>query len=119
MKRSKAVWRRRSCPGCKTTFTTYEGVDWSTAVVFKTDTGHIEPFSRDKLFVSIHDSLKHRKDALAAATALTDTILVKTIPLISNATVKRQDLVVISTSVLKNFDKAGATTYQAYHPLKT
>jgi transcriptional regulator NrdR family protein len=116
-KRDKGVWRRRLCPSCQATFTTHEGVDWTTAIAYKTDTGHIEPFSRDKLFVSIHDSLKHRKDATETATALTDTILVKTIAHITDATVNRHDLVAISTKVLKNFDKAAATTYQAYHPI--
>lgn len=116
-RRDKGTWRRRQCLSCQATFTTHEGLDWSKAIAFKTKSGKLEPFYRDKLFISVHDSLKHRKDALEASTALTDTILIKLIPRLTNAVIKREIVIQTTTEVLKRFDKPAATAYTAFHPL--
>lgn len=79
--------------------------------------GAIEPFSRDVLFISIHDALKHRKTAVSDAAHLTDTIIRQVLPESRTATLLRQDVVVRAGAILSRFDKAAGVHYQAYHPL--
>lgn len=116
--RSNSVWRRRQCPACKTIFTTEESIQLASALRFKRSATHFEPFSRDKLFVSIHESCKHRNDAQSASSALTDTVIQQILPTISNATVTRGDIVSTTKKALARFDKAAASHYSAFHPIK-
>jgi hypothetical protein len=69
------------------------------------------------LLLSVYDSLRHRKAATADATALTETIVARLYPHIADATLQRSDVIEVATKVLSNFDKAAATSYQAFHPL--
>ena len=118
-KKKHSVWRRRKCVNCDAVFTTSERPDWEHTLIFQASPKSLQPFSRDKLLLSLNDSLKHRNDATEAATALTDTILQRMIPKISSATVLRNDLIVIATEVLHRFDKSAAVAYTAFHPIKT
>jgi transcriptional regulator NrdR family protein len=116
-KKSNSIWRRRNCPNCKAVFTSVEVIDLSKAVLFEKTKRHVEPFSRDKLLISIFEACKHRKDALEAATGLTDTIIAKLLPTLREPRVTRGDVCTIAHKVLANFDKAAASAYIAYHPM--
>jgi transcriptional regulator NrdR family protein len=100
---------------CGTTFTSIEAVDLSGNVTVKNNKA-LEPFQRDKLLLSIYDSLKHRKSALSDATGLTDTVISALYPLMQNAVIQKLDIVQAATKTLRRFDKAAATYYQAFHP---
>lgn len=102
---------------CDAIFTTIEGVEIAGALRVAKQ-GRYEPLLRDKLFVDIYDSLRHRKTALGDATALTATILGKLQPQSENARLDRGTIVNASISVLERFDKAAATHYRAFHPPK-
>lgn len=115
-KRSNRVWRRRSCPNCQSVITTLEAPDYSASISLRDNTGRLEPFLRDKLFASVHRSLQHRKSAITDATALTDTIMNGLHRCIDSGAVDRTKLVILSTSVLKRFDRAAAVQYAAFHP---
>ena len=115
-KRQNHIWRRRQCNDCSAVFTTSEIPDYFLGLAVKHKT-NVQAFSRDKLFLSIHDSLKHRKSAHADATGLTDTIISKLYPLISQGGLKSTDISTCVISILRNFDKPAATHYLAYHPL--
>lgn len=113
-KRANQIWRRRRCTDCKAIFTSLEGVDNVLAVrVIKN--GHLEPFSRDKLLLAIHDSLKHRKTAVADASYLTGTILGSIYTHLKDATIDSSKITQITLQTLGNFDKAAATHYRAFH----
>jgi transcriptional repressor NrdR len=116
-RRTNKVWRRRHCPTCGNIFTTLESPQLATSLLFKSSLGHLEPFSRDKLFLSIYNSLGHRKDATAEAAALTDTVISKLTHKVSNAQLDCRAVITITTETLRRFDKAAATVYAAYHPL--
>lgn len=77
----------------------------------------VEPFSRDKLLLSVYDSLRHRKTALEDAVGLYRTIVSKLLPQIEKAAVESTVIQEVTFSVLKRFDKAAATHYRAYHPV--
>ena len=114
-KRSNATWRRRSCKHCKAVFTTLETIDLSTAVLVTSSDLHT-PFSRDKLFVSIYDSCKHRKDAQTSASLLTDTIIKQVYPHVKDASIPLSILRNIAATTLQRFDTAAGVHYAAYHP---
>ena len=116
-KRSNATWRRRSCEKCLAVCTTIEVIDLSTAIVV-TGSKRPSPFSRDKLFVSIYDSCKHRKDAQTSATLLTDTIIKQLHPLIDNASVSSSTIRDITLKTLGRFDTVAGVHYGAYHPVE-
>lgn len=117
-RRSNKVWRRRQCKACGNVFTTIECPDLASSLLYISATGHLEPFSRDNLFVSVYDSLKHRKRAINDANALTETVISKLSDSVALAQLDRSLVVGTVTDVLKRFDKTAATVYQAYHPLQ-
>lgn len=115
-KRTNHIWRRRQCADCKAVFTTSEFPDLSKAVVVVRESV-LQPFSRDKLFLSIHSSLKHRKTALADASGLTDTILSHLYPKIASGSLHVAEITQTTLKTLTLFDSVAGTHYQAYHPL--
>jgi hypothetical protein len=67
------------------------------------------------MLLDLYDCLRHRKTALLDATALTNTILGRLLPLITNASLQRSDIITVTTEMLKNFDHPAQVHYQAYH----
>lgn len=116
-KRSNQVWRRRQCQTCQGIFTSYEAADLTGSLLFRATLGHVEPFQRDYLFLSVHQAVGHRKTAAEDARALTDTIVGRLRGHIQDAGIERTQLVSVTTEVLKRFDRAAASAYAAYHPL--
>ncbi len=115
-KKANQVWRRRRCLSCGNIFSSLEEVNWGQAARFN-HKGHLESFSRDKLFISLYEACRHRKTAISDAVGLTDTVLAKLWPRITAASLTREQVIGAATEVLKRFDKAAATAYQAYHPI--
>jgi len=114
-KRSNAIWRRRTCAGCSAIVTTLEKIDLETAIIVTRKSAH-QPFQRDKLFISIYESCKHRNDAQTSATMLTDTIIKQLYPLISSASVSSRQIATIAGKTLQRFDTAAGVQFKAYHP---
>ena len=114
-KRSNRVWRRRTCLSCGTTFTSLEAADLSGSITVKSHK-QLEAFHRDKLFMSVYDSLKHRKTALSDATELTDTIIGYLQPYMKDVTIQKQTIIFLTLQSLRRFDKVAATHYEAFHP---
>lgn len=117
-KRLNQVWRRRKCIACNAVFSTNEHADLELALSVRR-TMQLESFVREKLLISIYDSLKHRPTASSDAVALTNTVVSKLQPLFSEGAIDRNNIVIITHEVLARFDHAAATFYQAYHPLHT
>ncbi len=116
-KRSNQIWRRRQCLKCQAVFTSNESADLTQLISIRKTHKHLEPFSREILFLSVHDALKHRKTAISDAMGLTDTIINKVCAATQAAVIDQGDLVETAGAILKRFDKAAATHYLAYHPL--
>ena len=114
-KRANAVWRRRKCQNCTAVFSTTESIDLTQAVSVRR-TISLEPFARDVLLLSIHDSLRHRPTAATDATGITNTIITRLLPA-KNATIDREHIVAMSMDVLEHFDRTAWTHYCAFHPL--
>lgn len=117
-KKLNRVWRRRTCLNCGATFTSSEAIDLSGSITVK-DIKRLEPFQRDKLFMSIFDSLKHRKTALSDATGLTDTVITQLYRDMQEAVIDKSLIIRVVTTVLQRFDKPAAVYYSAFHPDST
>lgn len=113
-KRSNRVWRRRECLECQATITTLEKVDFETALSLER-AGKLYPFSRDTLFLSIYESLRHRPSAITDASQLTDTIITYLFPKVTHGSISRAEVVDMAKSVLTRFDTAAASHYAAFH----
>ncbi len=107
-------WRRRECKKCGQIWTTHEVIDLSTSHKIEHADSSVEPFSRDTLFVSILDSLRHRKTALDDATGLTDTVLTRVLAQ-KSAQISSSAIKNITQATLKNYDKTAAAVYKATH----
>lgn len=116
-KRLNSVWRRRKCTNCEAIFSTIEQADAARALRVSSHNG-LEPFSREKLLISLYDSLRHRKTAIEDATALIGTIESLILPHVSSAAINRDTIIEITAGVLKRFDRVAATHYEAFHPPK-
>jgi transcriptional repressor NrdR len=112
--RSNQVWRRRQCLDCGAVFSTREGAQHELAWMVRTS-GQLEPFSRDKLFMSLYKSCEHRKTALNDAKGLADTVISKLPNYAVNGTISDSDIVRAAQVALNRFDKAASTHYQAFH----
>lgn len=114
-KKPNRVWRRRQCLVCQATFTTEEQAVTDTSLLVS-GAKRVEPFSREKLLLSVYEALRHRKTAISDATALCDTIWGQLQPQINTAQLERRQIIETTLGILKRFDKAGATAYLAFHP---
>ena len=114
-KRLNHIWRRRKCANCGAIFTTTEIPDLFKSLSVK-KSGHLQPFSRDKLLLSINASLKHLKQPTNDASSLTDTILSKLLPLVKDASLTSEQIIATTLLTLNHFDKPASTHYAAFHP---
>ncbi len=77
--------------------------------------GDLQPFSRDKLLLSLYRSCQHRLTALADAGGLTDTIIKKAPAQVTDGVITRRLLAQTAQVALNRFDKAASVHYQAFH----
>lgn len=114
-KRSNQVWRRRHCEHCKAVFTTEEAVVYQGSWMVHDPADVVQPFSRDKLFLSLYESCQHRSTALSDAAGLTDTVIKKIGSQIKDGMISKRSLVQTALVALNRFDKAASVHYQAFH----
>lgn len=114
-KRANHIWRRRHCKDCGATFTTEERPQYELSWTVKTKTGSHEPFSRDKLLLSLYRSLQHRKSALYDAGELTQTVMDRLRAGIADGRIDGRAIAETAQVALNRFDKVAGTHYIAFH----
>lgn len=77
----------------------------------------LEPFNRDKLFLSLYTSLQHRPTALTDAAAITDTVIKKLLTTAQVGLLQPSQIIQAATVTLHRFDMAASVHYQAFHKL--
>ena len=112
--RLNQVWRRRRCNNGHI-FTTQEIADYTAVWLVRASQSSLQPFVRDKLFVSLLGSLGHRSTALSDAGALTTTIVQKLAPQIRDGVIDAMAIRTIVQVVLNRFDTVASTHYRAFH----
>ena len=114
-KRFNKVWRRRRCKSCLLLFTTVETALYDELWIVQYAERQFQPFSRDKLFLSIHSSLQHRKTAIQDAGGLCDTVINKLAANVIGSSLKNSDIIKVTEVALNRFDKLASAHYQAHH----
>ncbi len=116
-RKNPSVWRRRRCNACVAQFTTIELPDYSSVLVVEGASGKLYPFSRDKLYLSIHRSVSHRQDAVVVATELTSTIISRLLSTrqAKDGLITMKSIAEAAHTTLGRFDGPAANTYFAYH----
>lgn len=117
--RLNQVWRRRVCINCDYIFTTIEKIDLERAMMIKFDNENITPFIKEKLLISIDNSLGHRLDHISEAISLTNTVITKLQTNYKTPLLSKKDILATVEEVLKNFDNVAAVYYSAYHKTNT
>jgi len=112
--KSNQVWRRRRCLECDAVFSTEEAARHELAWLVRHNS-RLEPFQREKLFISVYRSCQHRPAALSDARDLTETILGKLRRRVTGGTLKSTDIASVVQVALSRFDKAASVYYRAYH----
>ena len=106
------VWRRRRCPRCGESFTTYEKLDLSYLVIGKRNGGS-ELYSRPKLFASIYQAHLDADEAEALTSTIEHQLLNMRQVLISS-----KDVAELTSSVLHAFDRRSHARYSSFQPKK-
>jgi transcriptional regulator NrdR family protein len=114
-KRLNQVWRRRTCSNCGAIFSSHEMADYSAVWRVKQINGTHTPFERDKLFLSILESCKHRPTAIADAGALADTVTSKLRQATSDGIIPVKSIISTTQVALARFDAAASVHYLAFH----
>lgn len=119
--RSNVVWRRRRCTSCNSVITTEETARLDLAWLVRDTQGRLQPFVRDKLYVSLYKSLAHRKTAVTDAAAITNTVISRVQQglqrgHVSVTPLEPAALANLAEVSLARFDPAAATAYRAFHP---
>ena len=113
--RTNQVWRRRICLVCHAVFSTLEAADYGAVWLVKGLDGHLQPFTSDKLFLSLYQSCQHRPTALTDARALTDTVIKKLFTQVKDGVIPTKTIMTTAQIALVRFDKAASVHYQAFH----
>jgi transcriptional repressor NrdR len=114
-RRANQVWRRRECFDCRAVFTTEEVAQYHSAWSVKNTDNQLQPFSRDKLMLSLHKVCAHRPTATADAGSLTDTVIKKLAPHASDGVINRLAVIQAVQVALNRFDHVASVQYQALH----
>lgn len=118
-KNANQVWRRRSCQNCGAVFTTEESAAYSGAWAVQSPSGAISPFSRDKLLLSVYESLKHRPEALNDAAGVTATVIHKLSGVAQDGRLDARSIQNAAQVALHRFDKAASAHYELFHAKRT
>lgn len=114
---SPLVWRRRSCPHCKSIFTTYEKPSLDDRHILDRD-GAKHPFNIGRLIISISKSFHHNPEqAKTDSLYLAETVETKLI--MHGKDLSVDDITAITHTTLKQYDPVAAIQYAAQHDLVT
>lgn len=116
IKRVNGTWRRHSCNVCGSTFSSIEAPDLSSSwIVAKSKTNSLEPFHRNKLYISLYEALRHRNNPMNDAEEICNTIIEASRDKIRDGLLLLDDLQDIICTTLSNFDESGLVYYKAYY----
>ena len=111
--KTSEVWRRRHCPQCKASFTTYERPSLVQKSIYHGDR-ETTPFSLSKLTLSIAAALAHSpKSRELHSLSLAQTVEQLLLREVREPSVG--DIIAITHQVLNRFDAVAGLQYAAQH----
>jgi transcriptional repressor NrdR len=115
-KNQPQIWRRRTCPHCKKTFTTYERPSLADNKPVDLPDGKTDTFNIGKLILSISKAFTHAPQQ-AEYSALWLAQSVEDILSTERQVLTPEDIEVTTHAILKRFDELAAVQYAAQHQL--
>jgi transcriptional repressor NrdR len=115
-KKRPSVWRRRTCPKCQTTFTTYERPSLAENRMITLPSGEAGLFNLGRLVISIASAFTHQPDD-AKYHSLWLAQTVEDILSTEYPTITPDDIAAVTHQTLKQFDELAAIQYGARHGL--
>lgn len=117
-KKQPLIWRRRTCPKCSTTFTTYERPSLADNKPVHLPNKTTEPFNLGKLTISLAKAFTHSPadgeyNAYWLAQTVEDTLGSQ------QELITPEDIEAVAHQVLKRFDELAAVQYAAQHRMIT
>jgi len=113
--KNNQVWRRRQCEKCQAIFTTIEAADYSANWLVADSNRQLSTFNPDKLFLSLYNSLQHRKTAIADARAIANTVTAKLRPGVKAGVLDAKTITGAVQVALNRFDKVASVHFAALH----
>jgi transcriptional repressor NrdR len=119
-RRTNTIWRRRKCERCASVFTSIEQPDLQAGLRIRRSPTQLVTFDRDRLFISIYECCRHRPAAVHEAGNLAQQVINGLLTrAVTPGLIDREDLVTLTYTVLKGYDRTAAALYSAYHPGKS
>ncbi len=116
-KKLNQLWRRRQCQSCAAVFTTVERIDLEKSLSVKRPKG-LEAFLWQKLFISMHESLKHAKNPEKTAHDLLETVCASLAQKYGKqGFVRPAEIIHETIETLARYDQVAGAHYRALHPL--
>jgi transcriptional regulator NrdR family protein len=115
---SRTTWRRHTCPRCQAVYTTRESVDMAVSYRVRRSDESLSSFSRDKLYVSIFQSIELRGFGHEDANELTTTVIAS-VQSAHQLIIGVENLRSLVLTVLRRFDNGSALIYAARYPVTT
>jgi transcriptional regulator NrdR family protein len=115
LKKDHQTWRRRECLSCHATVTSIEGLDLQGSLRAEKHNGSIEPFERDKLYISIYKAIDHLPNPAITASSLTATVLrhlLQVKPL--DPVIPTKEIAKHTASVLRRYNAASSVRYLSF-----
>lgn len=100
---------------CQAVFTTLEVAQYELLWLVRSPAGKLQPFSRDKLFMSLYQSCQHRPTVLTDAAGLAETVIAKLRLQAEAGILDSRSISQTAQVALNRFDKAASVHYAAFH----
>jgi transcriptional regulator NrdR family protein len=113
-KRANNIWRRRKCSKCKSIFSTIEKADYSLSFLVEKSNGNLEPFAKEKLYISIYKSLDHMPGSPEKAKFITETTMSKLFSRPIKSKLRSSKVAETVAETLKNYNMASFIKYKSY-----
>lgn len=113
-KRANHIWRRRKCSVCSTVFSTIERTDYDLSFIVEKQSGQLEPFLQEKLYISIYKSLDHMASSQEKAKHISDNVLGKLLTPPVKSKINSKVIAKTVAETLKNYNMAAFIKYKSY-----
>lgn len=115
-KTNLATWRRRECLKCHSVVTSIENISLEDAIRVEKRNQSLEPFWRDKIYLSICKAIDHLDNSAVTAMFLTNTVLRHLFKASKdiNPIIKSDYVSITVSKVLKNYNAAASIKYLSF-----
>lgn len=116
-KKQPSIWRRRTCPQCGATFTTYERPSLADNTPIQLADGQTDTFNLGRLIISIAACFTHNPSAGTYQALWLAQTVEATLSTEHTTSLTPEDIEATTHQVLRRYDEMAAIQYAAKHNL--